>query len=658
MAFIHLPRYGSVPLLEKEEEIESGPLRRKPAPNTSIIARVGYYSCGVLSIGSLVILAAFSYLSFLWWSRGGLWSQIVLNTMVAPSVTLASLAIRTSIGFQAIVCTAMIAALALRWHQVKTAESAAISLFRFANSGPSSLLLPLLGSSEFRVPGAGLLILCLTTITLCSNVISTTLVSDLDVAVIPGYSVENPAFGQHLTNQTYNIPRLNGMNTPLMHRRRADEYPSFAERTLGKPSLMMRHVCVRPQINISNFTQARYDDLYGKKLFGNVFADPDKTGSELFDTTRIDVDCVLHDNEFDVCLLHTNSISESPMLNSTDFGIGAMLNHTHVREIDAQTYLVFMPPDFDGRNTSRDEWLYTNLDAYDIDANETASGFAGYITLCSTLILDKYMHISASRPGNITEPSVHWTDPDDYGRLKFDTEAIRKQLGVYENYTLQERGLLLVESWDRPTTLLDTYFDSLPPESDETENPFHWARDNQLVFINWTFADASVGRGFDNYLFSIANDTLQLTTHPALMFQAIDTIIHSMTYYAEYSAFNLHDPSARIRYFEQALQPVKKRGYWAAAAIIACHFLIMSVISILYISGSGEGDILGQAWVAVTQLKSDEAALIGQNDGTLMDRDVKKLLKENDLANKRVGLVNNNGQGYVIGSLAKEDVRE
>ena len=86
----------------------------------------------------------------------------------------------------------------------------------------------------------------------------------------------------------------------------------------------------------------------------------------------------------------------------------------------------------------------------------------------------------------------------------------------------------------------------------------------QGVEVNWTNADDSswAGGGFDNHLFAILNDTIASTTHPALMFQAANTLLYSMAYYNEYIAFDLYDNSTRIKYFFQALQPIRELGYW------------------------------------------------------------------------------------------------
>lgn len=95
----------------------------------------------------------------------------------------------------------------------------------------------------------------------------------------------------------------------------------------------------------------------------------------------------------------------------------------------------------------------------------------------------------------------------------------------------------------------------------------------------------------------------------------------------------------------------KKRGYWAVAVILLCHLVLVAVIVVLYISRSGQGNVLGQAWIAVAQLKNEEMENLCQTHEVLTDEVVKKLPKERGVARKRVGLVHDEIKGYVIKSL-------
>ena len=395
----HPPPYGSDTLLKRNEHIRYAPLHRKPAPSPSIIARVGYYSCGVLFVGSLAILGSFAYITFLWWSRAGLWSGIVLKNWVTPSVTLASLVIRTSIAFQAIVCTAMVAALALRWHQVDVAGSAAVSMFRFTNSGPFSFLPWLFGTDSMRrLPGAGVLILLLALITLASNAVSTVLVSDLNLAVVSGNYSKTPAFGVNVTRKRF-VDLDFEQSSPAFYRRRAEQYPSFAERTLTATtqssglydtgvvlraflpfssandrsrieyfngtaaSLMMRTICAKPKHDNITFARDFTGDLgdEGIRITGTISVDPVVEKEKQLNTTAVgDVDCFLSTGlELYVCQIHGVGLNSIEYTSANDVGsneIGWWLDFDMVYldtndpmkslqtlpgEIQGQTYLVW-----------------------------------------------------------------------------------------------------------------------------------------------------------------------------------------------------------------------------------------------------------------------------------------------------------------------------
>ena len=115
------------------------------------------------------------------------------------------------------------------------------------------------------------------------------------------------------------------------------------------------------------------------------------------------------------------------------------------------------------------------------------------------------------------------------------------------------------------------------------------------------------------------------------------------------TTYSTYHPPTINSSVKQALLP-EARPY-TVAAIIVCHFILISIIILLYLSGGDNGDILGQAWVAVNQLQNEEALLIRQSSAAVMDGDVKRMLKENGIAHRKVGLVDHGGQGHVIGSL-------
>lgn len=700
----HPPPYVSDPLLKEPENVDCPFVRPKPKSNTTILGRIGYYSIAVLVIGTLVILLAFAYVSFLWWSESSnsTWHQIVLNSWVAPSVTLASLAIRTSISFQAIVSTAMVAALALQWHQVDIADSAAVSLFRFSNSGPSSLLRRLFGNGKRLLPSAGILALCLTLVTLASHATSTALVKDLGIAVVPGnIDPMDLAFGVNLTKLRFQTASDGDMRPPALWKRRPTQYASFAERTVAGPvsgtkthdtgvqiraflplpsgedrsrvhsyngtlaGITMRTFCVRPIVDVTNTTQQTF--ILGKEnpdgtgvlkqqVTGTVTADPDEEWTDVFDTSAgTEFECNVQQYGLTVCTLAS---SPAVYLNLTKVDMGPLApflrglvgNPTAYDSskpaITVDSYLVWQ-----GVSGVEEHAEWTNVS---IDRDDGSPSHK--LSLCTTVLRDQYMDVSASRSSNATEPSMGWTkSPGNNFSETIDTTPIREQLGVVGTSSdPQKRGILSLDSWTDPTSLPE-YFSSLPKmgmlRMANMDYKFQWSLYSQGVATNWTDAWDWTDSGFDYYIYKIVNDILNNTDHPSLMLQAFTTMQYSEAYYNDIVAFDLQDPDATIQYFVSAVVPIRRRGYWAVAVIIVCHLVLVLGIVGLYIAWGGPGNILGQAWSSVTQLRSQEMGHIFQNGDILMDEDVKKLLKKQGVRKRRVGLVHDDVQGFVIGSL-------
>ena len=159
----------------------------------------------------VTILASFTFVSFLWWSDSGneTWRRIMTNSWTTRSVTLAALAIRSAITAQALVGTAMLAALTFQWQQVTLLNAPAISMLRFANSGPSSLSLHSLKKSSIHQPLVGLLAIFLTLIITAVNISSTALLYDLHLKVLPGHpeSVESFFGINPESERNYTVPK-------------------------------------------------------------------------------------------------------------------------------------------------------------------------------------------------------------------------------------------------------------------------------------------------------------------------------------------------------------------------------------------------------------------------------------------------------------------
>jgi hypothetical protein len=153
------------------------------------VEKLGPKSIGTLILTTLAMAAAVSFLGFLWWiDRSNVtWRKIVLHNWLPRSVTLCSVVIRFSIASQAVIATSMLAALAFSRHRPLLHLSASLSVMRFVNTGPSSMV-PMLfkdpsGVGRFPVWVFAIILACTTSL---SQFSSTILLSDFHDDLVIG----------------------------------------------------------------------------------------------------------------------------------------------------------------------------------------------------------------------------------------------------------------------------------------------------------------------------------------------------------------------------------------------------------------------------------------------------------------------------------------
>ena len=100
--------------------------------------RLGPLAFFILLVGTVVILAGMGFLTFLWVSDEANpdWHRIAVKYRMDRTVTVNALALPLPIGFQAVTCTSMLAAIAIEIIGISAGELASISIMRNANSGP------------------------------------------------------------------------------------------------------------------------------------------------------------------------------------------------------------------------------------------------------------------------------------------------------------------------------------------------------------------------------------------------------------------------------------------------------------------------------------------------------------------------------------------
>jgi hypothetical protein len=124
----------------------------------------------------------------------------------------------------------------------------------------------------------------------------------------------------------------------------------------------------------------------------------------------------------------------------------------------------------------------------------------------------------------------------------------------------------------------------------------------------------------------------------------------AMAYSNNMLSYDMGDNSSSIQLFVDALRTDAVWGYWTVAAILACHLGLVAVIAISYLRVCGHEDLLGNAWSAVGQLRSEEIDAILDCTEASTDREVKVMLKRKGVYDRPVGLSQDRSGRCRIGS--------
>lgn len=161
---------------------------------TSMRKRIGTYGLVVVIGGIPFQLGIMAFLGYLWsqQARGEsetgqtVWRTIVLHAWMAPTITLCSVVLRSIVGVQLVVCTALLAGLMLETGASRFEDAARLSILRAYNSGPLDIvLLAVQRLPKIRLSMPELIAAALFIVGTALQFASTLLVSDLGDAVIP-----------------------------------------------------------------------------------------------------------------------------------------------------------------------------------------------------------------------------------------------------------------------------------------------------------------------------------------------------------------------------------------------------------------------------------------------------------------------------------------
>jgi hypothetical protein len=200
---------------------------------------MGMYSMIVSAATTTLILAVFSFLTFLWTAahENSFWRSIIVDGWAGGAVTVSSLLLRTAVDLQAGVAVAMLAAIIIETGHVLLVDSAHVSRLRAGRAAPVDIVVPYLKATRYNRPQSlcgylrVLVVLLLVSTTILLQFSSTMLVSDLSLGVLPGI----PRSEDLRFDFTYAWDDENYATYPIQNRaakpwhRNPPAFPTFAE---------------------------------------------------------------------------------------------------------------------------------------------------------------------------------------------------------------------------------------------------------------------------------------------------------------------------------------------------------------------------------------------------------------------------------------------
>jgi len=153
--------------------------------------RLGKEIVTILITSVIGIFLSTGMFCYLWWGNysDSIWRKIALNGWLPRTVTLLSAVVRWSVFGQALISTSMLAALAFSQERMWLHQSASLSVMRYVNTGPSSLVWLLIKDPLPRFASAytaWILVLTIACTTVLSQFCSTVLLSDFNDGIIVG----------------------------------------------------------------------------------------------------------------------------------------------------------------------------------------------------------------------------------------------------------------------------------------------------------------------------------------------------------------------------------------------------------------------------------------------------------------------------------------
>lgn len=676
-------------------------------PPLRLLVRLGPTAIWTLITGFVLILLAWLFLSFLWFSdeSSPQWLQIVEAGWVIRSVTIAAFVIRWAVSAQAVFCVSMLAAIVLERAEAPLALAPSISMITVNGMGLLQFL-----SVCVRIPKAKMVAATAISMALASGLLqftSTALLSDLGTSFVATNTTSDVAFtmstkqstmvdinGRYLYRQP-SFPAFAELSLPTAAKVPAGvvdtgptlraflPIPDSAERVLtleySGPAHVFdtRVVCSRPPMQGIEFVSNEFlvMGLQGELRTPDV--DIDRFTRPVGQQGRsVPFLCSVPFMGSDAEPAQTAYLPISICPTTVDFEMGSLRSVMREYREDDEVELPHMsflilstqgptekwtgwhdwvdqvirpgPPEVVGTEDMGPDSPWTRIDTEWKNASVM-------VTQCFATLDSQVASIRAWRTRrNGTEPSSRTTKD-------FDTTEIRRQLGVNGTSTPVDRGIFQLEdkqSW----VAYDKDGDYVPSIGTKKDVNVAMLLNEYLYLVAQNFTDpnqvSSIKIGYSDQVSlkdvalggaqgRIVSDTFQTTSNPALAVQAFLTMQLSLAYYEYSEYFDVVLPATSL-VDRAVLHPVQKTFYFVILGGVGVHVLLVVAVTVAFAIGT-KWTTRGSAWQSFAHLSSQDIhSCVAGKANVVNDAEVVKKIRSAGLQSTLVGTIESQGRIQVV----------
>jgi hypothetical protein len=639
----------------------------------TLLDRLGWTAILSLLVGAGLILGCMGFICFLWLSdeENSVWRRIVMAGWITRSITIAALLVRWAVTTQAAICTSMVASLFLNSFQVPLPNVAAISLMRFSNTGPHSLLLSLPRPPGTQTVLLGIIVFVMAVVTFSLQFISTALLSNVGTGIITDFRIspnlsyginsnsllvthpENagslgirpamyPAFLEFAVPPILNESVDNVRDTGLSIRGFIPIGDESARKSItnyaGMATLIdTRVICTQPV-----FSKSRLSPV-SRKYTISGYISTDFTVPRFNRTSKTITEAAFN------CSwaiqgsspTHFANNAEWPLtlckLNITDNGLISemdplILPRSTKFNPGSAFLLINSTGTYSDWGQSRDTVPITAIRRNGIwlEILTNATKLSLQATLCYTSPVLQDTSITAWRnPNNVSEVLSSWHNETG----TFDTRAIRKQLGATTILSSPtERGvfqLIQKTSWQRPPVNYNTAGGWITVRkrtvpSSLTVYAMHGLDTPESAVCMCGYCACGSKGQVSRLNAAVFNDIVRETGNPALAVQGLITTLHGMAYYDRLFQFDVN-ARANITSNISVIKPTGWAFFSVVIAVTSLHLVLVLFVVVLFVF-TGGNCLLNNAWSTVAQLQSPETKEWLEVAIDMKDRNVKKAM--------------------------------